>query len=429
MRPAAALVISVMICGCAASQKSAAPPDQPYEVVDRLGTVLSIVERAHVDPVDRSRLIEGATAGMVDGLDAHSEYLSPEQYAQFLDDTEGKFGGVGVEVDFRDDEVTVVSTLPGTPAERAGLQSGDRIVALDSMPLAGMSAEQIVQSMRGPVGTRVRLTVRRDQLPEPFSVVLVRQVVSIHSVEGRRLDRDVGYVRIHLFQDGTHHEFLETLAKLSSQGPLRGLLLDLRGNPGGLVEEAIQVADELLPEGLLYTARHRGQVVEVVRTKSGDVLEKTPLVVLVDAGTASSAEIVAAAVKDRGRGLLVGSRTFGKGSVQNIIDLPGGAGMLLTTLRYFTPSGRTIQARGLSPNVEVDSQRDADATREADLDGHLSADDGGGEEPSASSPETATSDSETPADERAPLDTLAADPSNGPDPVLAVAYRRLVEKL
>ncbi len=420
-------LLPLFMGACASAERG--PADRTYDGVDRLAVVLARVEQDHVEPVDSERLLEGALEGMVGRLDPHSAYLNPQRYAQFLEDSEGQFAGIGVEVDFRDDRVLVIATIPGSPAERAGLKTGDRIVAVNGMPIAGIAADQIVRNLRGQPGSKVRLAIRRNGRDEPLIVTLTRDVVRIRSVEGRRLKDDIGYVRLKLFQGGTYAELMGELASLQTEKPLTGLILDLRGNPGGLVAEAVAIADEFLDDGLIYTARHRGQVVETVRSDSGDLLEALPLSVLTDDGTASSAEILAGALKDRRRASVVGGPTFGKGSVQFVLDLPWGGGLLLTSLVYFTPSGLAIQARGLEPTVRISGDTSSPPSfTERDLDGHLPA-----ASPTEPSPGNGSDDrtddfsalAQDPAGERTPIADIAPNPEQGRDRVLAAAYAEL----
>lgn len=413
--------------------------ESPYAVLERLADVLVHVEQSYVDPVDRARLLEGAATGMVAELDPHSAYLTPSQFSQFLEDTQGEFAGLGVEVDFRDDRVTVIATMPNSPAEAAGIRTGDRIVAVDSVPIIGVRADTIVRRMRGAVGTKVRLTLRREGTAEPIHVVLTRAMVSVPSVDGKLLDGNIGYVRLKAFQDGCYVELLERIATLSTPKRLSGLLLDLRGNPGGLVSEAVAVADEFLASGIIYSARHRGKVVETVHARPGGLLLNLPLVILIGASTASSAEIVAGALQDGGRAVLVGEPSFGKGSVQNVIELRDGAGLLLTTLRYFTPRGRAIQAQGLIPDLLVRSASEQQAIREADISGHLPTE--GASSASATANSTtkgAETENERPQQsletdrmppERKPLTAMPTNPANGQDPVLAKGYETLLNRL
>ncbi len=405
----------------------------PYAILERIADVLVYIEESYVDPVDRSRLLEGATAGMVSELDPHSAYLTPAQFAQFVEDTQGAFAGLGVEVDFREDRVTVIATMPDSPAEHAGMLPGDRIVAVDSIAITGVRADTIIRRMRGPAGTKVRLTLRREGTPDPIHVTVTRAIVNVPSVEGKLLESGVGYVRLKSFQEGSYVELIEAIARLSAAKQLGGLILDLRGNPGGLVSEAVAIADEFLDRGTIYSARHRGHVVETVASVNGDLLERMPLLVLVGAGTASSAEIVTGALQDRGRAVVVGEPTFGKGSVQNVIELPGGAGLLLTTLRYFTPKGRAIQARGLVPDVLVKSADSRPTVREADIAGHLHTE-GAPTEPKPDSstivPPADGSDGPRPLpDERLPLTKVPMNPTSGNDPVLAKGYELLLTQM
>ncbi|HMA97440.1 MAG TPA: S41 family peptidase [Polyangiaceae bacterium] len=408
----------------------------PYSVLQRLSDVLVYIEESYVDPIDRSRLLEGATAGMVAELDPHSAYLNPAQFSEFLEDTQGEFAGLGVEVDFREDRVTVIATMPNSPAEAAGLRSGDRIVAVDSVPITGIRAEAIIRRMRGAAGTKVRLTVRREGVAEPIQLTVTRAMVSVPSVEGKLLDGNVAYVRLKSFQEGCYVELIERIAELNRSKHLSGIILDLRGNPGGLVSEAVAIADEFLDRGVIYSARHRGKVVETVESKSGGLLLNQPLVVLVGASTASSAEIVAGAWQDRGRATLVGEPTFGKGSVQNVIELRGGAGLLLTTLRYFTPNGRAIQARGLIPDIIVKSNDARPTLREADISGHLQTEGATPEERLGRSEKNEAElaardepDKNPTPPERTPLASVPSNPSRGGDPVLAKGYTVLLARV
>jgi len=403
------------------------PAERPYEMLDSLGHVLTRIERSYINPIDRDQLLEGALRGMVAATDPHSTYLDPREYAEFLEDTTGAFAGIGVEIDASNDEITIVATLPDSPAEQVGLRAKDRIVAVDGMPVAHAGALALVRRLRGPVGTRVTLGIRRDDAPDTLVVTLTRAEVNVISVEARRLLGDVALARVRVFQEGTTFELLSELSRLSRTGELAGLLLDLRGNPGGLVSEAVLLADELLRSGVVFTARHRDSIVETVHAGPQGLLEQIPLVVLIGADTASSAEIVAGAVKDHRRGTLVGELTFGKGVVQTLFDLPRGSGMLLTTLRYYSPSGKAIQAQGIEPDVLVRTPG-SPQLREVDLGGHLPA-----EAPSAVATDATEADEATAppraAVSRRPLTDIPADPSLDRDPVLAQGYQLLRRKV
>ena len=347
--------------------------NNPYELIDQFANTLVRIEADYVEPAPREKLVQGAIAGMVDALDPHSAYMTPDAFEDFKSDTSGQFGGIGVEVDLRNGQITVVAPIPGSPAERAGIHSGDRIVSIDGIVPDTLPLAEIVHRMRGKKGSRVRLTIRRIGSATPLSFVIERDNVRLPSVYVKQLDHAIAYVRLTTFQEGTHAELLDKLARLGPSKAIRGLLLDLRGNPGGLVSEAVAVADELLDTGLLFSTRHQGKPVEYIVTSSYGHFERIPMVTLVDAGTASAAEILAGALKDRHRSPIVGLRTFGKGTVQTIVDLPGGAGLRLTVLRYYTPAGLGIQASGIIPDedvVEPDAVGDS-PLRESDIPNHL----------------------------------------------------------
>jgi carboxyl-terminal processing protease len=399
----------------------------PYALFDQFGRVLAWVENEYVDPVERQRLVEGAIEGMVAELDPHSAYLPPEDYAIFQSDTEGQFGGVGVEVDFAEDWVTVIAPIEGSPAERGGVLPGDRILAIDHVTVRGKSAVTLVKRMRGAPGTQVLLTVRRQGVDNYLYFKLTREVIDVTSVASAELVGNVGYLRIKAFQEGTHTELLEHVGKLRrTLGPrVSAWVLDLRNNPGGLVNEAAAVADEFLGSGVIFTTRRRGQVVDEVRAQPGGALRRGAVAVLVNEFSASSAELVTGALQDNGRARVIGSNSFGKGSVQTIVDLPGGAGLRLTTLRYYTPSGRAIQAQGIHPDLLVASgEGEFGVTREKNLDGHLPAEVGAPVETPAPSQEVAPATAPK-TEPVTPPGQVPRDPRTGNDRVLAAAYRLL----
>lgn len=402
----------------------------PYDLVQQLARVLVLVENEYVDPVDRTRLVEGSIKGMVAELDPHSSYLPASAYRAFQADTNGEFGGIGVEVDFRNDEVTVIAPIEGSPAEQAGLRSGDRIVAIDRTAVRGKSSDELVQRMRGRTGTTVLVTVRRKNEPKLLNFTVERRLIAVSSVAARLMRDEIAYVRVKQFQRGTHSELLEAVAALRRGQKLEGIILDMRNNPGGLVSEAVAVADEFLESGLIYATRHRGEEIDAVRATSGGTLASAPLVVLVNEFSASAAELVAGALQDNRRGTIVGAPTFGKGSVQSIIDLPDNAALRLTTMRYYTPNGYAIQARGIRPDVLVEAAYVEDKSfgvlREKDLDGHLQAE---GEAPAplltpAHTPtkkveeETGVSPTHLGVAREVPHD-----PTGGPDFALSIGYQ------
>ena len=376
----------------------------PHAAIEQLARVLVIVENRYVDPVDRGKLLSGAIKGMVGELDPHSEYFSPKEFAEFSGETQGKFGGVGLEVEAGAEYLTVVSPIEGGPAEAAGIKAGDQIIAIDGQDAHGLTLEKAVTKMRGDPGTKVELTLRRASEARIFRAPLVRAEIHVPSVEAWPLPSQVVYLRLRQFQEKTRDELLDQLAKVRGKlgGPIAGVVLDMRRNPGGLVDQAAGVADEFMDSGVIFSTR--GQTKDSIgetRASSGGALTTVPTVVLVDEGSASAAELVAGALQDSKRATIVGQPTFGKGSVQTILELPDGAGLKLTTARYYTPSGRAIQAQGIQPDVVVEPSRAtapaAPFLKEKDLAGALppelpSAADAGAPDaaPSAPTPYAAT---------------------------------------
>ncbi len=405
----------------------------PYYVLDQLARVLVRIENDYVDPVDRSRLIEGAIKGMVAELDPHSSFLPREDYAIFQGDTQGRFGGVGVEVDFGNDSVTVMSVVEGSPAEQRGIAPGDQIIAIDGHPVRGKSAADLVRTMRGEPGSKVSLSLRRKSHEGLLTLTLVRRIITVSSVASKLLNEGVGYLRIKSFQSGTHTEFQEALGKLreANGDELSALILDLRNNPGGLVDEASAIADEFLDGGVIYTTRHRREIVDEVTASSGGSVKRGPIAVLVNEYSASASELLAGALQDQHRGAIIGAKTFGKGSVQSILDLPGGDGLRITTMRYYTPSGRAIQALGITPDVLVPTPFEDvdDIVRESDLEGHLAAE---GKRPPPKAPPPPSQNETPPGKAHDPSETLLGvaritpvNPLTGPDQALKVAYETL----
>lgn len=420
-----ALVSVAFAGGAVTSRWASATPEtpSPYLPFDQMSRVLLLVEHNYVEPAQREKLLDGAMRGMVAELDPHSSYMNAEEYDQFENDTEGKFAGIGVEVDLRDDYVTVIAPIDGSPAARAGIKSGDRILAVNDRPLRGAKLDRIVDLMRGAAGTKVKLTIGREGEKEPLVFDIVREVVRVSSVEAKRLDNGVLYVRLKQFQETSHEELLKAIAaaRKESSDPVKGILLDLRYNPGGLVDQAELIADEFLNSGTIYSTRHRGKVLDQVDASSGGALVDPKLVVLVNEYSASAAELVSGALQDNGRATIVGTVTFGKGSVQTIFELPGNTGMRLTTMRYYTPKGRAIQAKGIDPDVLIKPAKSSAIIRERDLEGHLEAETSGG---------TREGQIVLQAPEGDALPTvrvaeIPANPSTGKDFALAKAYETL----
>ena len=387
MRRTALVSLSVVLAGLALVQGPSARAPQPapearddlYRRLKVISEVLDIVQRDYVEEISAEDLVYGAVQGIVSRLDPHSSFLNPDMFREMQVETEGAFGGLGIEVSVRDGRLTVVTPIEDTPAAVAGIQPGDVIVMIESEPTQDMELMEAVRRMRGPKGTQVTIHVLREGFDTPLAFTLVRDIIRIRSVRARRID-GIGVVRVAQFQQGTHAEVRKALGDLSEEGPLDGLVLDLRNDPGGLLDQAVKVADLFLKGGAVVTTRGRDPEQEVVYTARDDGDEPDlPLVVLVNEGTASASEIVAGALQDHGRALILGERTFGKGSVQTILPLSDGSGLRVTTSLYYTPADRSIQAKGIVPDVYVPSgavtviQRGAPhgQTREEDLRGHF----------------------------------------------------------
>ena len=343
--------------------------------------VFSRIKSDYVEPVDDKKLLQDAVQGMLAGLDPHSSYLDPEGFKDLRVGTEGEFGGLGIEVTMEDGFVKVVSPIEDTPAAKAGIKTGDLIIRLDEKAVKGLSLNDAVKMMRGKPGSDITLTVVREGNPKPLKFTLTRSVIKIQSVKIRMLENGFGYVRITQFQANTGDGLKDGLAKLKLQnkGELKGLVLDLRNNPGGVLNAAIAVSDAFLTKGLIvYTEGRIADSQLRANATPADLLSGAPLVVLVNGGSASASEIVAGALQDQKRAIIMGTKTFGKGSVQTIIPMSNGAALKITTARYFTPSGRSIQATGIVPDVITEeakvTKRDKDgidSLKEADLAGHL----------------------------------------------------------
>ena len=365
-----------------AERQAAQATGLPLDDLRSFVQILDKVKAEYVEPVDDKTLLQNALRGMLSGLDPHSAYLDKTEFKDMNVVTTGKFGGLGIEVQLQGGLVRVVSPIDDTPAAKAGIKPGDLIVKIDDAPVQGMTINDAVTKMRGEPGTKVKLIVVRDNTPQPLTFDLKRDVIKVSSVRGRMLEPGYAYVRISQFQIDTGKNFDDILAKLKKQsgGELKGLVLDLRNNPGGVLNAAVDVSDALLEKGPIVSIRGRdpGSNHEFDATR-GDDLDGRPLVVLVNGGSASAAEIVAGALQDQHRGILVGSKTFGKGSVQTIVPLQNDDAIKLTTARYYTPSGRSIQAEGIVPDVVLQPVKvskldgvDGDGfIKEADLKGRL----------------------------------------------------------
>jgi carboxyl-terminal processing protease len=328
---------------------------ETYHMLELFGDVLTTVENQYVTPVDDKKLIQSAIDGMLTSLDPHSGYLDPDNFQDMRDQTRGEYGGLGLEVTSEDGVIKVISPMDDTPAARAGIKAGDFITAIDGQSVLGLPLDQAVKQMRGEAGQPITLSVAREK-HDPFDVKLVREVISVKSVKSH-MEGDYGYLRISAFNEKTGQETIEAVKSLEAKNPhMKGLVLDLRNNPGGLLDQAVQVSDVFLDGGEVVSQRGRDpQDIERYNARPGDLLHGLPIVTVINSGTASAAEIVAGALQDRHRAQLVGLTSFGKGSVQSVIPLRGGAdgALKLTTARYFTPSGRSIQKTGITPDLEV----------------------------------------------------------------------------
>ena len=360
----------------------------PYEDLQLLSAVFGKIKSDYVDPVSDDKLIKEAINGMVHGLDPHSDFLDAEAFHELQVDTQGKFGGLGIEVGVEDGVVRVVSPIEDTPAFKAGIKAGDLIVKIDDLATRGMPLSKAVEKMRGKPGTTVALTVVRKDVDAPLTFTIERQEINVKSVRAKMIEPGYGFIRVRKFQEDTGSDLAKAIKDLYANGPLKGLVLDLRSDPGGLLNQAVAVSAAFLPKDSLvvYTdgrtpdAHMRLTANRENYVRRGDDylrdlpagIKTVPMVVLVDGGTASASEIVAGALQDHKRATVLGVQTFGKGSVQTILPLGNNTGLKLTTARYYTPSGRSIQAKGIEPDIAVDDGRDSpNRIREANLEHHL----------------------------------------------------------
>jgi len=353
----------------------------PLEEIRRYVTVYNAIKQAYVDPVDDHTLMQSAVRGLLLDLDPHSTYFNKEDAQAFDEQANGAYEGIGVELQQQPDNASmkVISPIDDTPAAKAGILAGDLIIAIDGKPISAIDASE---PLRGPAGSKVVLTIVRDGKPKPFDGSLTRQTIRVTSVRSRLLEPGYGYIRLSTFQADTGSDFQKHVQQLQKQsgGQLKGLVLDLRSNPGGLLTAAVQVADDLLDKGNIVSTRGRISISDArFDATPGDLLKGAPVVVLADAGSASASEVLAGALRDNRRGRVVGSRTFGKGSVQTLLPLDNGDSIKLTTARYYTPSGHSIQALGIKPDVVLHpegTQRRPAPVSEAVLPGHLAAEAG-----------------------------------------------------
>jgi carboxyl-terminal processing protease len=359
---------------------SAALDKNIYKNLKTFNEVLKMVEKNYVDEVDTRTLMEGAINGMMRSLDPHSSYMTADMYKELEVETRGSFGGIGIEITIKKDVLTVVSPIEDTPAFIAGIKAGDQIIRIDGKSTKDISIMEAVKKLRGPKDSKVTITIMRENMIKPKDIILTRAVIKIKSVKSKIYDDDIGYIRIASFQERTVDDLRKTIEDMYAKVRTpRGIVLDLRNNPGGLLNQAVAVSDVFLKSGVIVSTKGRIKSMETKSEARDDGNEPPcPLVVLVNEGTASAAEIVSGALRDNGKALVVGSQTFGKGSVQTVIPLEDGSALKLTTAKYYTPKGRSIQAEGIAPDIVVkyiklpeEKEATEDFIRERDLKGHI----------------------------------------------------------
>jgi carboxyl-terminal processing protease len=368
-----------------AAARAAASSSDTYAQLNLLGDVFERIRADYVERPDDSVLVEGAISGMVTALDPHSRYMNDKAWREMQETTSGEFGGLGIEVTMEDGLVKVVSPMDDTPAAKAGIMSGDLITHINGEPVQGLTLEQAVNKMKGPINTKTVLKITRKDTEPPIEVTVMREIIKVKPVRYNVEGGDIGYIRISTFNEQTTDGLKKAIADISKQVPqdkLDGYVVDLRNNPGGLLDQAVSVSGALMARGEVVSTRGRNpEETQRFTAKGGDLIKGKPLVVLINGGSASASEIVAGALHDHKRATLIGTRSFGKGSVQTIIPLGAGNGALaLTTARYYTPSGRSIQAKGIAPDIEIlqdvpdELKGRSDTKGEASMRGHLSAD-------------------------------------------------------
>lgn len=354
---------------------------ETYKNLETFSNILTLLQEHYVDEIDVNTVITGAVNGMLSALDPHSSYLRPEDFKEIHEETQGSYSGIGLEITVRDHMLTVVSPIEGTPAYLKGIQAGDQIIRIDGQSTKNISIMDTVKKLRGKKGTTVIITIYREEWSEMRDVELVRAEIPLHSVRSEDLGEGLLYTRITNFQTSTTADFKKIFRQAEKKSPVLGMILDLRDNPGGLLDQAIKIADIFIDEGVLVSTKGRQADQDMIfEAHRGTGRFEFPLVVLVNGGSASASEIVAGALQDHGRAIVVGTSTFGKGSVQTIIPLPDGAGLRLTTAKYYTPSGDSIQATGIQPDMIVPRIASEDITsdqegaahlKERDLPGHF----------------------------------------------------------
>jgi len=378
----AVFIAVVLISGSGFFRELLADTEETYKSLKIFSDVIEILEKNYVEPVDTKELIQKAIQGMVHGLDPHSTYLLPEDYELLQDDTKGEFSGIGIVINMDKGLLTVVSPIEGTPAHQVGIKAGDIIFKVDGKPTNEMTISEAVKAIKGPIGTTVKLTIVRKDTPKPIDFTVTRNVIPVESVRNIMLKPGYGYVRIYNFTEKTTVDLQDALKRIESEAPkLQGLVVDLRDNPGGLLPEAIGVTDLFLDDGIILSIKGRlEEHNQVYKAQKNEMERKYPIIVLINGGSASAAEIVAGALQDHKRAVVIGTTSFGKGSVQTVRSLRDGSGLKFTIARYYTPSGRSIQAKGIEPDIALKYQtlkaEDEDIApylKEKDLKNHLEA--------------------------------------------------------
>lgn len=370
--------------GWSEGKDTKADSDEMYRNLEIFAEVIRQIQENYVEPKDPKKLIESAIKGMVGSLDPHSQYMTKEEHQELIIETKGSFTGVGIEITMKDNVLTVVSPIEGTPAYKAGIRAGDKIIKIDGKSTADMTLMDAVKRIRGPKDTKVKLTIKREGVKEPIDFEIVRDVIPLRTVKKYMLTPNIAYIRVSSFQGNTVEDLNKALTELEKKYKIKGLIFDLRNNPGGLLTQAIKVSDIFLDSGVIVSTRGRNGSQDMVVKAHKDKHKHPqdyPMIVLVNGGSASAAEIVAGALQDNKRALILGTKTFGKGSVQTIIPLSDGSALKLTTARYYTPNGTSIQVSGISPDIEVEfnppsnnkeeEKKKRYFLREKDLKGHI----------------------------------------------------------
>jgi carboxyl-terminal processing protease len=384
-----AVIVAFLSIFIISSQRhsSAEGKGSDYESIELFTDVMAIIKKSYVEEVDTKKLVYGAINGMLSSLDPHSSFMSPDSYKEMKTDTKGAFGGLGIEISVKDGVLIVVSPIEDTPAFKAGIKAGDMILKIDDKFTKDLNINDAVKRMRGQKGTKVTLTIMREGFEKPKEFPLVREVIQVKSIRSQLMDSGYGYVRIVQFQEKTDEDLSKALKNMKEEnkGELKGLVLDMRNDPGGLLDQAVRVADHFIPEGqmIVYTeGREKDSKMQFI-AKKGSKEPNYPIVILINGGSASASEIVAGALQDHKRAIILGTQSFGKGSVQTIIPLSDDSGLRLTTARYYTPKGRSIQAKGITPDIMVEAvelpkttgKKDFMHLSEKDLENHFEGED------------------------------------------------------